>query len=1595
MKSKFLRIISLILVLASLVSMFGVFAYADSSAVGTSDGDDPNVPEETDPIAEVLKEFPNFELQYQRNFEEGWAFNNGLSWTNRGSSVEIDHELTADYDYNYFMRFTTGSSEHTYLELNFNNTKDTGAVIEFDLMSDDYCHFPNLFQFATPGSGTSRTFVNFIGVNHNAISFFTKSDAGHMLEDGTSTVGRDPLENPNEVISDANLKEWSKISDQWLHVALVLDFTYGDVVETDPDTGEITNKYTPDPNPDAKRPEPPSAGGNEDDSNPTNYKNYFTMSLYIAPTDEYKKTGELYLVDQRTVRGVTMSGGEGISWIRISSSSTPQEYWDTSICFDNLVYYTGANKYGLATEAMGNGSKVNTNAEKVYEVIGGSSSKSDADYIKSAVAMKLGVDYMRVDGEQVAICKDENGNAVGAPFKNSDGDILIPLLPILDAMGYKYYMHEDGLYLDISSGSSSSYLSVGKTNATVDGQRVILSVAPGYKDGVLYIGLDDFDSLIPGRYAKYDSMGLIVVSEKDFNFDRSLYLSAMLDIMKSFVFDFATPDEIIEDVRENTNNFEHPYILGNKDEFDWLRQVYNASNGDENYNYYLKNAIETVIRNADDAYKVYARPIATIQTKNVTVTDEDGNKIQQTDENGNPVFDENGNPVYKTEEIPVISWGAAYDRTHKNFTYDAFDNSGAIILDANGNAPYVQAKDEDGNLLVDSDGDPIFVKAKYNLTEGENGPVYVLDEEYKETETDRFGNTVDVRYYTEVSVDEQTGVRTPLYLIKYVSKFYYNYTYDTYLGIFDDGIDYNGDGDTDELYYHIVDKYGASAYKSYSLTQPDFDNGGQGYDIEGGRCNASSSRNERAANIAFAWQMTRDVRYLLEAYDMAVSLGALWKHWGPGHFLNCADAATPFAYMLDMCYDGFLALGSSDYAAELAALGVSEEGIQNVTNYNASMGRDNTYYDVKDISNILYEKGVWEGYISSHDLHTTYLSPIVGTGGSLYRTRTNNWNAVCSSGMIIAALAVIDCDFVSDDFEVKGKYSSAKTPITLVDENGVSIVEGTIQQHAAWLISNNVKNLVTYGLDCYAPDGAYNESPTYWSYGTNTFFRMCLVLDSAAGTNYGLMDCWGIDTTCYYACQTETNEFRTFSYHDGGMSSQDTSMFFYASESLGDDALAQVRLSQIAGGKGMNIYDIMAYPRRDLAESEAVALDYYSEGIDLYAARSSWERGALYVGIIGGANQHPHNQIDAGTFVYHNNGAPWFLDLGTENYNAVGFWPDATRYRYYVMKPEGHNTITVTSDTVNVPWGQKLSGVAYAYDYGYNEYGSYVKYEMTNVLGGTADSWKRAVMLTNNRTTTIIQDEISSNGVQSYYWFGHYSLRYVKDVELSDDGRTAYMYGIDSVTVDDSKLLRVTIVSPQTDLRFELMDTYTFVHNDPDTGTYSKEWVNAQGPDENDRSQYRKLAIAGGGQLGLTFNVAIVIELISKDEKASGREPDVEYTWTEIKDWEEPVKGYTSNAEEGAETRPAASRKDFGSNVQRALEMFDNKTAFNTNFTAFYRTLTDSYYIYSILQSQLGSGYAEQIRDYNTMKSSFASFRAAVFKISATRDGVVSKLLGQ
>ena len=648
-----------------------------------------------------------------------------------------------------------------------------------------------------------------------------------------------------------------------------------------------------------------------------------------------------------------------------------------------------------------------------------------------------------------------------------------------------------------------------------------------------------------------------------------------------------------------------------------------------------------------------------------------------------------------------------------------------------------------------------------------------------------------------------------------------------------------------------------------------------GYD-NGGRVNSIPSTN--LYYFAFAYQMTGHLNYARVAYDYSLALGE-WNHWGPSHFLNCADAAAPFAIAYDWLYNAYKELARKGETAKF----------------------DGAVYSTQKIADIIFTHAIVPGYIQSNALNC----PWPGSVESRYATTVNNWNAVCTSGMMAAALAIIGEEIstagITFRTQVKsnGNFTDKYVDISEIGNTAIHMGLSTYSDYAAKLASMNMNTLVRYGLGEYAPDGSYVESPGYWTYGTNTFFRMIATLMTATGDDYGFMDCWGMDTTSYFAIHSESSDYKTWSYNDGSVGSQNSEFFMFVGEFYGDDNLVKVRKKQLADGKSYSLFDILFY-NTDVTGEPTLATEYYMEGIDGYAVRSSWDKGAIYAGIMGGPNSVSHGHMDAGVFMYHNKGQIWFHDLGADQYNITykneagqskGYF---SNYELYRIGAEGHNVIAITSEQDTLPYGQLTNADPQITSYYSSAEGGYAIVDLSQTYGTHVTSAKRGMLFTDSRSTVIIQDEFVFNGPKTAYWFGHYNIGngYVDDVRVTSDGRTAFM-----ISGDD--IIRVSIVSDNPNLKFEIMNAYTYLLDI----THEVDRSEMDQPNtEYNRDSIRKLAIKCENVE--TLNLAVVIEEVSNFSTGTT------YTWTDMSAWN--VDGVKTSE---TETKFKADYTDAGMHI--------------------------------------------------------------------------------
>jgi hypothetical protein len=361
----------------------------------------------------------------------------------------------------------------------------------------------------------------------------------------------------------------------------------------------------------------------------------------------------------------------------------------------------------------------------------------------------------------------------------------------------------------------------------------------------------------------------------------------------------------------------------------------------------------------------------------------------------------------------------------------------------------------------------------------------------------------------------------------------------------------------------------------------------------------------------------------------------------------------------------------------------------------------------------------------------------------------SNWNNVCNGGVAVAALAVADEE----------------------------------QTLASFVLSEALKGL-PHALASYAPDGAWPEGPSYWSYATRYTVVVLAALQSALGGDFGLADSPGLAGTGRFRLQVVGPSGAYFNFADAEEKvGDDPALFWLAGRYRQPDLALAGRRSAAARPSARDLLWYRADGRdADLAR---LPLDEHFTGAGLAIFRSSWgDSDAIYLGFKAGDNRVSHAHIDLGTFVLDALGQRWAIDLGRDGYSLSGYF-GLKRPTYYRVRTEGHNTLTFGGEN------QRLDAVAPIVEFQSSPSFAFAVADLSAAYqkAGVTNA-RRGVALFDSRQRVLVQDEIESPHALEPVWAMHTRA----GVRL--DGDSARLE-------QDGAVLSARILSPQ-GVRFEV-----------------------------------------------------------------------------------------------------------------------------------------------------------------------------------------------
>lgn len=368
-----------------------------------------------------------------------------------------------------------------------------------------------------------------------------------------------------------------------------------------------------------------------------------------------------------------------------------------------------------------------------------------------------------------------------------------------------------------------------------------------------------------------------------------------------------------------------------------------------------------------------------------------------------------------------------------------------------------------------------------------------------------------------------------------------------------------------------------------------------------------------------------------------------------------------------------------------------------------------------------------------------------GPTGTDFTTARMNWNVVCNGGLMMGAMAIADAQ----------------------------------PDKAFSQLSVGMRSL-EYMMPEFIPSGAWEEGAGYWEYTMQYMAYLISSLKNTFGSDFHLSEYQGMSNTgrfyIYSILNTSVNN-----YHDASENLDMPDTMFYLANLFDDQGLTEaamkVRIRKAGGGSvSGSALDCLWYTPFDENAEVDLPLDAYFQHTESASMRASWDDAQSMAAAFHGGNVTAnHGHIDAGTYVLDMFGKRWAIDLGPEDYNAGDYF-GAERNTYYRVRTEGHNLYVIDPDESA---GQELDAFCPIVTTQSKERGAFQVMDLTSAYRNKADSASRGFMLTDDRRTFIVQDEIELKGTSDIYFFVHTRA----DVNIIDNKTAELTMNGDSMQV--------------------------------------------------------------------------------------------------------------------------------------------------------------------------------------------------------------------
>ncbi|GAA6007587.1 hypothetical protein JCM10207_006395 [Rhodosporidiobolus poonsookiae] len=469
----------------------------------------------------------------------------------------------------------------------------------------------------------------------------------------------------------------------------------------------------------------------------------------------------------------------------------------------------------------------------------------------------------------------------------------------------------------------------------------------------------------------------------------------------------------------------------------------------------------------------------------------------------------------------------------------------------------------------------------------------------------------------------------------------------------------------------------------------------------------------RIKHWAYAYRLTNDTKwvdrvwrevYVAAGNDTSQYFGVAGNNWNTGHFLDVAEFTAAFAYAYDWLYDAWTADQRTAIMWSILNLGL----------------------------------GYGQQALDNPD----------GVGYGWWTKVQGNWNCVCSKGMALGALAIIN-----------------------EDPTGV----------ARAVLDKAVPNAQAMCSFAPSPEGTWSETANYWYFGTYSHVELAAALTTATGSDQGLLDTNpGVRLSALYHMYV-TGMQGMFTYGDTGPNKYTATangiMYYGQHFNLPVYTLFQRDRGDAPEPMSMFYYD----PQVSGQFWDGLALDHhFSNDTDgWFSGRSSWtDNDGMYIAMKAGklTGHQTHGDLDAGDFVLDAMGQRWAGEYGSGDYLSNGYFSsedqDSARWLYYRKRTEGQNTLLIGGINQNVDGtpttqfgttNETQDALVYSAP---NASTCYFTADLTPMYNDTTSA-KRAIRFINGRRQVLLRDEVTTTA--TIQW----RMQTNATISLSDNDRTA------------------------------------------------------------------------------------------------------------------------------------------------------------------------------------------------------------------------------